>query len=856
MFFLPTSYREAFSDVHTFQDNPLATLERRRSERRLSDKVILVVCLAAMLGMMALILWAWARIQQFLTKHIPNEVGGNYGSMLFIAVCGLHFWFVRFTANRRTNQFFLQEYRRGSLQALLSTTFTPFQLVLQAAIFPFIQGMLVAAAGFPFYVAFLHMGGVTWADLATLFLIFAMAAFSPPRWRVPVFSGLAPQEIQKKKKRGRGTTGWEIIWALGFMLWVFGWILNPIFGSGWYWQLFVPLGELLDKHVRLLWPSIFIGWPFMAGRWLLSPIAFYSIALPPILFVVPLYCVSQILGIWHTSMYLRTEDEKQLERLWDLPGFWKLRFTFTLLVSFSVLGFCWKPFVASKLTASLLTLRFAQPGQDLAGLLWLIGLFAAFMFWERIFCFKQANRDELDPYSARYIGAEMKWSFIPLFALYALYVIGCLLSRRSPFPPAVVTVLPGMLASTFAGGFLSRSLVTTRAAHVCLILSPLLAFLIPGLGWLAGLSPLAGLFSLSPHTQRIANVLSPFPISLPAWFIPAGFGAAVSLMVMAFSFSKSRAKWKSAESIPHNDEQSAEYVTEPARAGKPFREKKEQPVAQALLLWIQKRYDNAVAIKELRVQLRGRLGNVELAIYATLFAVPLITVFARPDIATMILGPPSQLFYGEGLSPLAALLAEVSTLLCFLVSAIFPMMMAYNAGTAFGKERDRSTLGFVLITPMHTGSILWGKLFGLMLTAGMAMGFALAVNLLFALIVIPLAGPVIALRGLVLTSAIPILFSIAGSMLGLMYASLFRRESDASGAALLSIMAFYGVVFYVDFQVGGLAGRTSLIEATMFWELCLAVLSGIVCLVSGLLAFGRLEMLRGGDITFGPGGKR
>src|SRR5207249_1807934 len=112
-------------------------------------------------------------------------------------------------------------------------------------------------------------------------------------------------------------------------------------------------------------------------------------------------------------------------------------------------------------------------------------------------------------------------------------------------------------------------------------------------------------------------------------------------------------------------------------------------------------------------------------------------------------------------------------------------MMAYNAGTAFGKERDRSTLGFVLITPMNTGSILWGKLFGLMLTAGMAMGFALAVNLLFALIVIPLAGPVIALRGLVLTSAIPILFSIAGSMLGLMYASLFRRESDASGVALL-----------------------------------------------------------------------
>src|SRR5258708_7161927 len=134
--FLPLAYREAFTDIHTIQDNPLATLERRRSERRLSDKVILLICLAAMLGAMASALWVYSKAS-FATRHIPDFVGGNYGSMLFIAASGIHSWFVGFTAKRRTNQFFLQEYRRRSLEALLSTTFTPFQLVLQATTFPF-----------------------------------------------------------------------------------------------------------------------------------------------------------------------------------------------------------------------------------------------------------------------------------------------------------------------------------------------------------------------------------------------------------------------------------------------------------------------------------------------------------------------------------------------------------------------------------------------------------------------------------------------------------------------------------------------------------------------------------------------
>src|SRR5438093_11826061 len=103
--FLPATYREAFTDIHTLQDNPLATLERRRSERRLSDKVILLICLAAMLGAMVFALWTYS-LASIVTRHIPEFVGGNYGSMLFTAVSGIHFWFVSFTAHRKTNQFF------------------------------------------------------------------------------------------------------------------------------------------------------------------------------------------------------------------------------------------------------------------------------------------------------------------------------------------------------------------------------------------------------------------------------------------------------------------------------------------------------------------------------------------------------------------------------------------------------------------------------------------------------------------------------------------------------------------------------------------------------------------------------
>src|SRR5206468_37591 len=184
------------------------------------------------------------------------------------------------------------------------------------------------------------------------------------------------------------------------------------------------------------------------------------------------------------------------------------------------------------------------------------------------------------------------------------------------------------------------------------------------------------------------------------------------------------------------------------------------------------------------------------------------------------------------------------------------LIMAYSAATAFGKERDRSTLGFVLITPMSTSAIILGKLVGLLLPGGLAMMSILAINLALAIAVCLQAGTAAALPGVLFTSCIPVLLSLTGAMVGILSASLLRKETDAGSLALFTTFSFIGVVFYVDFSVGGMQGYSVGIEATAFWVLCLAVLTAVISLVCGALTYARVETMRRGDITFGPGGKR
>ena len=58
-------------------------------------------------------------------RRLPSWLGRSYGTTLFAVFSTVHICFVSHAAFRSTNAFFLDEYRRNTLQALICAAPTP-----------------------------------------------------------------------------------------------------------------------------------------------------------------------------------------------------------------------------------------------------------------------------------------------------------------------------------------------------------------------------------------------------------------------------------------------------------------------------------------------------------------------------------------------------------------------------------------------------------------------------------------------------------------------------------------------------------------------------------------------------------
>jgi ABC-type transport system involved in multi-copper enzyme maturation permease subunit len=881
---LPSAYRAAFGDEHTFRDNPILTREERRDSRRRDTPLLLLLTLATLLGAFGLTVYLLGRSRDAngLRYGIPAWLGGSYGTLLLAVFSGVHVWFVAHAAYRRTHPFFLQEYRRNTLNVLLGTRIPPFQLVLQGAQHPFRQGMLVAAVGLPFYAYAYSQGGVSLLDLAGVCLIFSMVACAPPRWFVPVFAEVSAEEIVKKTKSyalasspyaflAYGLNILGIVWICGFFTSLP--ILSMMFGSGWTRSLLLPLASLIPASIDKFWWPVPLTWVVCAARWLFSPLPFYAFALPPVVLLLPLFLYGRILGVWETSMFLRVGDMGQMAGLWDLRAYWRARRLYGGLLLFVMLGYLWCPYVGASLTASLVSLSVGGNDLALTGLVWLLGSWAALCVWaltSRVIAEWRSARIGLVPRPG-----ALKQTLQPLLYVYAFYLTGCLMAGRFPFPPSALGMLIELLAVTVAGTLLFRFLPTgPRILYLAVLLLPLAFWFVPHPGYasyLACLSPLAGLLSLTPHTQRILDVLTGHQAVAPpptmCIAVTAALGLALSLNARPRKrkgpviFRPGAAAPRTLPAVPKVGASAPaappvypnEWRELPAwtargssRARTPFKEKKEYPAAQRLLAWLGMWVDNAVAMKELRVMLRGRLSRAEIASLLGLLLFLTGFMIYYNDILGEMMQTPAGLIFGDMGN--GVFYGAFITLWMLLSTLIAPLIAAGLCAAAFPKERDKSTLGFLLVTPMGIRAILLGKLFGLLLPtllglAVVALWCALpAVLLAFAI------GPARVLTGFALLLTILLALTFVGGFLGLACSVLLRRESDASALAAFGVMLFVGAVFYMWYNTGDLA--PPLLSGLPFWIAWLLGLGALVCALSGALVSWRLARARAGDIAF------
>lgn len=901
---LPARHRAALTDEFTLHDNPVLQRDERRDSRRRDHPLLLLIALATLLlgGFGAGLLLRWLAGRHLLRHGVPPWAGGNYGTAALVLVSGLHVAFIYHASWRRTGVFFLQEYRHNTLFTLLCTRIPTFQLILQAAMHPFRQAMLIAFAGLPFYAFAFSLGASLW-DILGLYLFYAMLAFRPPRWVVPVFGGFTPEQILKFQRSGRGLTSFEaylkgIGWSVPFCQYFFNWA----FGNGWFMKVAYPLWTLVPRDLGFLLISFVLSWALCLTRFLWTPLTWYTLTVAPILFVLPLYICGRLLVIWESSLFLRSGDVEQNRQLWDAGDFWRSRRTYWFVVTFLLLGYLWQPYVRQHLTAVFISLNGGRLNLALAGVAWICGCWAAIAVWSRMgeMCLYRRtlqriaegrSNEILPPSPERLVLRAACFILLPLLTAYGLYIAACLLGDANPFPAPVPRLIGQMLAVTATGALLVGGLNYRYRLPAYVWLVPLLGWAIPVpafSAWVSALSPVTGLLGLTPHTQRILNVLPYLHPQVPSWEQSLLVTGVLGMAALAISLTRRAPDLRTDTAAQgtggvHEAQKSIDeamvaegeappgaipmptaqmFLPEPAelppaegegRKRKKFVEKKDHPLALQLIAWLQRFGDNAIVTKETRVLLRGHLGRDEQIALGIVLALILTTVFYYVDMVGDILEAPAQFFFGPQVTGAGRVLGGMVTVSTFILAIAMPLAAATVCGAAFVRERERSTMGFILVTPLSTRTIVLGKYVGLLTPTLLAMAVLTAWNGLLALLLMLFVGPVNALIGWTLAVALPLTLLLLAGVLALAASTLFRREADASGMAFLALIGILGLMVYPVMCVNDID----------LWRTIFPVATGMLSSLAGLLIAGslfgslawwftcwRIDLARVGDVAF------
>jgi hypothetical protein len=853
--------RSSIAAFFHFEDNYLLRREWLRDTRRCETLKLAGIACTVLGVVITATLWLifYLRSTGRLRHGIPAFMGGDLGTLVVALTSGIHAWFVIHAASRTSAFFFLREYRQNTLTSLLMLPCHPARTIALCTTYPFVQAMGIAFAGLPFYVLGLGISGPSLFDIAGIYLVFTMIAFSPPRWAAPALGGLMYNEATKRIRQSGPLTPTE---ALSRYMGIFGWagmqvVLSTV-GKGSVAKILLPLLTLIPKDMRRLAAPFPFTWPLVLGRWMFSPIPFYAFTLPPVIPILALYIIGRVLRIWSASFFLRVGDAKEIPLLTDHPAFRRLSRIHGWVLTWVLLGYVWKPYMASGLMSgwvwrSQSTLQHAQ-----AGLVFILGWVLAWTIWFQ--CYAMRGKP---PVSKKQKQATAGMTPIPepvvtprqrLLRICAaawmsgsLYLAACLAAWANPFPLPVLEVCGKLGLVILAGSALFTATWPSVKLLVALIL-------LPGFGWMldnaglgsliAGLSPVAALASISEHLETMLHVAQPKAI-VASPLVYAGTVAATAIVVAVIRLlqaSKQRSLKSSDVSAAEQGVENEEEAVLPNR--------REYPAALAFISCVQRKFDNAVAIREMRVLLRGRMSRAELiAGGVILLLATALSLYGMPESAVIGSGIAVAL-YGQGITGVAAVLAGLVTLFSLGATFLCALAAAPRCAMTLPKEKDRSTLGFTLITPMPTSAIAAGKIIGLIAPTMLGAAVVSLWSLFLTLILCALINPVVAIKAWLIGSILPLpLIPIAGCF-GLLASTFWRKENDASGCGAFLLMGMIGIAIAgVGYTVSLWSDIPPKTWVLVFLMVCV-IFGGLLALLCWLWSNRRIERMRHGDVEF------
>jgi hypothetical protein len=266
--------------------------------------------------------------------------------------------------------------------------------------------------------------------------------------------------------------------------------------------------------------------------------------------------------------------------------------------------------------------------------------------------------------------------------------------------------------------------------------------------------------------------------------------------------------------------------------------------------------DNAVLTRDLRARLRNRISAPKVAyLFAAMLAVTFIICkwlpfLAAPGsgIADGIYGAlPKYQALTNG-SPLQSL-ANIQG--CFyIVLAISAFFCAYGVlPRAFGTDKRKNTLSFLLTTPMSAWSIVSGKAFALALTCGAAFWFCAIVSLLICFPMTLVSGGFNGFGWWAAICGSAFLGYVATAMIMLALGSLFPDITAVRLNGCIRLVVIWFVYMVISAIVGGLSLIADYyhVPPGAIWAVCVAAAIAVIVFCI-MITIGAVTGMRKGDI--------
>jgi hypothetical protein len=466
------------------------------------------------------------------------------------------------------------------------------------------------------------------------------------------------------------------------------------------------------------------------------------------------------------------------------------------------------------------------------------------------------------------------------------YLVCCLLSRTYPFP-----ALTGAVAASLGEMFLHVLLIGFSGAvlsfGITRLFGPLAAAfriglpVLVGIGvfysesvdvrnWLASFPQAAHVLSFVPNLRSL-QLFSPFFGMMqasapkggslqhllpgaPPWYAWMLTGLALGGSMWLLGHLPARRR------IDTRDD-AVTLVFNPTTLGRevfsdPIQQKlagvgrTDTPFVVGLIARLQQFWDNAVLTRELRSRLRGQCEQPVL--WAALIAAVVFSlVFFHPGVAlwpTIFGGWLAYALMGPMSNPLASTAAGI--LGCwYVVLFVSAFLSAFTTTGAFYSETQKSTLGFLLATPMSTRSIVLGKAFGVL---GPSLGILLAIcawTLMLTVFFLPLVGAM-ALLGWIYAVLSAMTFYLMVNFITFTISAMFPKLSMSGSAWVWVLLFFFGsgpmlwifAIIAAAFAVIGLQGAS-------LWIAFIGV-GWLLIVLSYIIAESSIQAMRRRDLTF------